>query len=107
MAIPLPSLAIVVPVFNEEPVLSELLSRLGGVCDRLPDYDWRLIFVDDGSRDRSAEILRAHAQHVHGWPSSSSREISGTKRHSPPDSRRPPAAPPRSRSMPICRIRRS
>lgn len=62
MATLLPSIAIVVPVFNEEPVLPELLSRLGVVCDGLPEFGWRLIFVDDGSRDRSAEILRVQAQ---------------------------------------------
>ncbi len=63
MATHSPSVAIVVPVFNEEPVLPELLRRLVAVGDCHPEFDWRMVFVDDGSCDRSAEILRSHAEH--------------------------------------------
>jgi glycosyltransferase involved in cell wall biosynthesis len=34
-----PCLAIVVPVYNEEPVLPELLRRLGAVCDNEKAYE--------------------------------------------------------------------
>lgn len=53
--------AVVIPVFNEEPVLPELLSRLTAVFDAHPEHRWRAVLVNDGSRDRSAEIVRAHA----------------------------------------------
>src|SRR6266536_3109762 len=54
-------IAVVVPVFNEEAVLPELLARLAAVFDRDRDCTWRAVLVDDGSRDRSAEIVRAEA----------------------------------------------
>ncbi len=51
-------LAVVVPVYNEAQVLPELLRRLLAVCDAAPAYDWRLIFVNDGSRDQTADLIR-------------------------------------------------
>ena len=51
-----PTVAVVVPVFNEEAVLPELFTRLSAVFDAQPDQRWRAVLVDDGSRDRSAAI---------------------------------------------------
>jgi len=48
-------------VFNEEAVLPELFARLTALFDGHPDCAWRAILVDDGSRDRSAELVRAQA----------------------------------------------
>jgi len=50
-------ISIVVPVYNEEEVLSELYRRIRQVMDQLND-PWELILVDDGSVDRSAELMR-------------------------------------------------
>ena len=50
-------LSVVVPVYNEEEVLPELLRRLGAVFDGMDDVEAELIFVDDGSADRSWQIL--------------------------------------------------
>lgn len=51
------SLSVVIPVFNDAEALPELCRRLLAV---LPDLSSRydIIFVDDGSRDRSVEVLR-------------------------------------------------
>jgi dolichol-phosphate mannosyltransferase len=51
-----PIITIIAPVYNEEPVLHELYKRVSGVMDQFDD-PWELILVDDGSRDRSAEII--------------------------------------------------
>ena len=53
-----PDLSIVVPVYNEEESLALLWPEIREV---LEPTGWRyeVIFVDDGSRDRSAEIVRA------------------------------------------------
>lgn len=53
--------SVVVPVFNEEGNLPELLSRLEAVLDatRQP---YEMLFVDDGSSDRSLEILKEAAR---------------------------------------------
>jgi len=61
MAASPPKIAIVIPVYNEERVLPELLRRLTDMCGRAESVTYRLIFVNDGSRDRTAALLREHA----------------------------------------------
>lgn len=61
MADPAPTLAVVIPVFNEEAVLPELFARLARLFDGTPGVIWRAVLVDDGSRDRSAAMLREQA----------------------------------------------
>ncbi|MBI3693527.1 MAG: glycosyltransferase family 2 protein [Acidobacteria bacterium] len=51
-----PLLSVVIPCFNEESVLPILRPRLTQALDRLP-VAWELIFVDDGSTDRTPELL--------------------------------------------------
>ncbi|HEX2947254.1 MAG TPA: glycosyltransferase family 2 protein [Clostridia bacterium] len=48
--------SVVVPVFNEEAVLPETYKRLNTVLESLNE-PYELIFVNDGSKDRTAEIL--------------------------------------------------
>ena len=58
-----PYLSVVIPVYNEAANLEALHARLGPVLDRL-GRSYEVIFVDDGSRDRSLEILCGlHAAH--------------------------------------------
>jgi len=49
-------LSIVIPVFNEEENVKKLYSELKEVLDRI-DYISEIIFVDDGSTDKTPEIL--------------------------------------------------
>lgn len=51
-----PTISILAPVYNEEPVLPELYRRVQAVMDQL-DEPWELILVDDGSRDNSAAVI--------------------------------------------------
>jgi glycosyltransferase involved in cell wall biosynthesis len=51
-------LSVVIPVYNEEESLPPLWAELRVVLDRL-GLAFEVVFVDDGSRDRSAEIVRA------------------------------------------------
>ncbi|PID85890.1 MAG: glycosyltransferase [Chloroflexi bacterium] len=51
-----PTFTIIAPVFNEEPVLHELYKRVSGVMDQLEE-PWELVLVDDGSKDRSPEMI--------------------------------------------------
>jgi dolichol-phosphate mannosyltransferase len=63
-----PTLSVVVPVFNEEGNLPELHRRLAAVLPGVSD-SWEVVFVDDGSRDRSWELIRGLAAadpHVRG-----------------------------------------
>ncbi len=50
----------VVPIFNEEEILPELDARLRTVLSNL-GFDWRVIYVDDGSTDGSGVKLAALA----------------------------------------------
>jgi undecaprenyl-phosphate 4-deoxy-4-formamido-L-arabinose transferase len=52
-----PYLSVVVPVFNEEESLPELLSRLSPALSALA-RSYEVVLVNDGSRDRSLELLR-------------------------------------------------
>ena len=57
----IPAVTIVTPIFNEQAVLPELCQRLTRLFDAHPEVSWRVVLVNDGSRDRSAEIVRAYA----------------------------------------------
>ncbi len=57
-----PSLTVVIPIFNEEAVLPELLTRLTKLFDGNPAVRWDALLVDDGSRDGSAALVRAQAE---------------------------------------------
>lgn len=54
-------LSVVVPCFNEEQALPELLRRLSAVGEAIPAADLELVFVDDGSGDGTLEVLRRAA----------------------------------------------
>jgi len=56
-----PKVAVAIPVFNEEAVLPELLTRLAALFDATPGCSWTAVLVDDGSRDNSAALIRARA----------------------------------------------
>ncbi|MBS0451839.1 MAG: glycosyltransferase [Proteobacteria bacterium] len=53
-----PVLSVVIPVYNEEEVLAALFARLYPALDAL-HVRYEVIFIDDGSRDRSTSILAA------------------------------------------------
>ncbi len=56
-----PEISIVIPVFNEEAGLPELFARLYPALDALATR-YEVIFVNDGSHDRSAALLRSQFQ---------------------------------------------
>ena len=51
------SLSVVIPIYNDEEVIHELLRRLTAVVESIVS-DYEIILVDDGSRDRSWEIMQ-------------------------------------------------
>lgn len=59
---PHPSVSVAIPVYNEEDGLPELLRRTAAVLDELPGGPHEMVFVDDGSDDRSLEILEEAAR---------------------------------------------
>jgi polyisoprenyl-phosphate glycosyltransferase len=56
-----PRVSVAIPVHNEESVVSELLRRVTGVLDALPGGPHEMVFVDDGSSDRTLPMLEEAA----------------------------------------------
>ena len=54
---PIPQVSVVIPVYNEEQSLPTLFTRLYPALDAL-GRSYECVFVDDGSHDRSAAMLR-------------------------------------------------
>src|SRR5437762_12351711 len=53
-----PEISLVLPIYNEEAVIPTLHARLQAFLPRL-GLEAEVVFVDDGSKDRSLELLRA------------------------------------------------
>lgn len=61
-------ISIVIPIYNEQENLPELYRRLTDVWRLMPDHQWSVWFVDDGSRDQSLAMLedmRSSDERVH------------------------------------------
>ncbi|MDD5296727.1 MAG: glycosyltransferase [Rhodocyclaceae bacterium] len=56
-----PELSVIIPVYNEEEGLATLFARLYPALDAL-QTSYEVIFINDGSKDRSAAILRQQFQ---------------------------------------------
>ncbi|MCP5405168.1 MAG: glycosyltransferase family 2 protein [Pseudomonadaceae bacterium] len=54
--------SVVVPCYNEEEVIAATLKELAGFMKQNPRYDFEVVLVDDGSKDRTLEMLRAAAR---------------------------------------------
>jgi len=54
-----PLLSLVIPVYNEQDTIPELDRRLRDLLANLPDVNdnWEVVFVEDGSKDTSRELL--------------------------------------------------
>lgn len=61
MSMPTPILSVVIPVYNEEDGLPALFARLYPALDRL-NVSYEILFTNDGSKDRSAALLREQFQ---------------------------------------------
>lgn len=51
-------LSIVLPVFNEEEILGDNLKKLVLFLKKF-DFDWEIVVVDDGSKDKSSKIVES------------------------------------------------
>ncbi len=52
-----PKYSFIIPIYNEEETISEMYRRMRAVMERM-DGDVELILINDGSRDRSLQLLR-------------------------------------------------
>ena len=56
-----PALSVVIPCFNEEACLPELHKRVSAAAHAVVGADHEIILVNDGSRDRTWEVMKALA----------------------------------------------
>jgi glycosyltransferase involved in cell wall biosynthesis len=54
-------ISILIPAYNEQAVLERLFARLGNLANDNKNYDFEFLFVNDGSRDRTLEIIKDYA----------------------------------------------
>lgn len=52
------TVALIIPCYNEQEVLPVFYKTVTEVFDKLPQYAFKLLFVNDGSRDETLSILR-------------------------------------------------
>jgi polyisoprenyl-phosphate glycosyltransferase len=58
---PTPKLSVVVPAFNAQELPAETHRRLRAACVAAVGSDFKIVYVDDGSRDRNWSMLSALA----------------------------------------------
>ena len=54
-------ISLIIPCYNEEESLNPLYEELKKVTASMPSYDFEMIFVDDGSKDKTLSILKEFA----------------------------------------------
>ena len=55
-------ISIVVPMYYEEEVARECYNRLKNILDKIENYNYELIFINDGSKDKTLSILEEIAK---------------------------------------------
>jgi len=60
-----PGVSVVIPVFNEQDTVVPLLRELESVLSSLP-LEAEVVVVDDGSKDRTLQLLESEALHMTG-----------------------------------------
>ncbi|WP_194192043.1 glycosyltransferase family 2 protein [Clostridium chrysemydis] len=53
-------LSIIIPMYNEEESLPHLYKRLDKLGESIPNYELEFLFVNDGSKDSSLDIVKAY-----------------------------------------------
>jgi dolichol-phosphate mannosyltransferase len=56
MKIDNPKISVIVPIMNEEGNIELLIRKISDVLNNY--FDWELLFVDDGSKDKTLNIIK-------------------------------------------------
>ena len=51
-------ISIIIPTYNEEESLPLLYEKLNEIMMQMSNYDFEILFVNDGSKDKSLEIIK-------------------------------------------------
>jgi glycosyltransferase involved in cell wall biosynthesis len=55
-------ISLLIPAYNEQEVLEHLYHRIGKLANDNKSYNFEFMFVNDGSRDRTLEIIKGYAK---------------------------------------------
>ncbi len=55
-------ISILIPCYNEEKTIPLMHSELSKLITAQPNYDWELMFVNDGSKDQTIDILKKYRE---------------------------------------------
>ena len=55
-------ITLIIPMYYEEEVANECYNRISNVCKSIENYEYEIIFINDGSKDKTMEILENIAQ---------------------------------------------
>lgn len=56
------TISILIPAYNEQEVLDKLMIRLANLANEEKDYDFEFLFVNDGSKDKTLDIIKDYAE---------------------------------------------
>ena len=51
-------IVIIIPAYNEEQAIPYLYERLKNIINKLDNYEFEMLFINDGSKDRTLEIIK-------------------------------------------------
>ena len=51
-------ISIIIPAYNEEESLPKLYERLKNIMNQVNDYEFEVLFINDGSKDRTIQIIQ-------------------------------------------------
>ena len=55
-------ISVIIPTYNEEESLPFLHEKLDQIMEQMQDYDFEVLFVNDGSKDQSLEMIKSFRQ---------------------------------------------
>jgi polyisoprenyl-phosphate glycosyltransferase len=54
-------ISLLIPAYNEQEVLEKLFARLGKLANDTKAYDFEFLFINDGSKDKTLDIIKDYA----------------------------------------------
>ncbi len=69
--------SVVVPIYNEEELIVRFHEAVANAMQRVED-DWEVVYVNDGSKDSSLDLLKDCRRPTRTWSLLSSRAIGAT-----------------------------
>lgn len=56
------TISVLIPAYNEEPVLEHLFTRLANLANDTKNYNFEFLFINDGSKDKTLDIIKDYAE---------------------------------------------